>query len=273
MDEFVHQKILRLFNLYLLVGGMPAVVQEYIDTNDLQRVLTVQRSIIELYKQDIARYQQNQKLYINEIFELIPTELNAKNKRFILKNLNEHIKFSRHEDSFIWLKDADMALPVYNVEEPTAPLKLNELRNLFKLFQNDVGLLASQYAQGIQLQILQGDIAINYGAIYENAVAEEFYAHGWKLHYFNSKRQGEVDFLLERDDQIIPIEVKSGKDYERHIALTNILSSETYNIKQAIVLCNANLSTRGNIVYAPIYMTMFMHHSENNAPLIYRPAI
>ena len=270
VDEFIHSKLMQLFNLYLIVGGMPAVVQTYLDTNDLQRVIMEQKSILELYKRDIARYDPEEKLYINDIFELIPSELNSKNKRFILKKLNEHIKFSRNENSFTWLREADMALPVYNVEEPRNPLKLNEQRNLFKLFQNDVGLLACQYANGIQLKILEGEVAVNFGAIYENAVAEELHSHGWKLYYFNSKKQGEIDFLIERDGEIIPIEVKSGKDYQRHNALSNLLSNDEYKIKEALVLCNNNISVKGKILYAPIYMTMFMDKDTSKEPMIYK---
>ena len=273
VDAYIHEKLMRLFNLYLIVGGMPAAVQQYVDTNDLQRVIQEQKAILAFYKKDIANYDPENKLYINDVFDLIPSELNAKNKRFILKRLNEHIKFSRHENSFVWLRDADMALPVYNVEEPRVPLKLNELRNLFKLFQNDVGLLASQYVNGIQLQILQGNVCINNGAIYENAVAQELHAHGWKLYYFNSKKQGEVDFLLENDSEIIPLEVKSGKDYQRHVALKNILSNEEYAIERAIVLCNENIKEDGNILYAPVYMTMFLHHHPAETPLIYHPEL
>lgn len=273
VDAYIHDKLMRLFNLYLIVGGMPAVVQKYADTNDLQHVLQEQRAILALYKRDIARYDPENKLYINDIFDLIPSELNAKNKRFILKNLNEHIKFSRHENSFVWLRDADMALPTYNVEEPRVPLKLNELRNLFKLFQNDVGLLASQYANGIQLQILQGEVCINNGAIYENAVAQELHAHGWKLYYFNSKKQGEVDFLLEQDSEIIPVEVKSGKNYQRHVALSNILDNKEYAIHRALVLNNDNIQQRGNVLYAPVYMTMFIHHRKQAGAIIYHPEL
>ena len=273
VDAYIHEKLIRLFNLYLIVGGMPQAVQTYVDTNDLQRVLLEQQAILTLYRKDIARYDSDNKLYINDIFELIPSELNAKNKRFILKNLNEHIKFSRHENSFVWLRDADTALPTYNVEEPRVPLKLNELRNLFKLFQNDVGLLASQYVGGIQLKILQGDVNINNGAIYENAVAQELHAHGWKLRYFNSKKQGEVDFLLEQDDEIIPLEVKSGKDYQRHSALNNVLKNKEYGIRRAIVLTNDNLSENGNVLYAPIYMTMFLYHQNPQGPMVYKPEL
>lgn len=150
VDELVHAKLMELFRLYLIVGGMPAAVQKYLDSNNLQEVLAEQHAILRLYKRDIAKYDKKNKLDIEEIFDLIPSELNAKNKRFILKNLNENAKFSHFENSFIWLKEAGVALPVYNVEEPVIPLKLSRSRNLFKLFQNDDCLLACQYTDGIQ---------------------------------------------------------------------------------------------------------------------------
>ena len=270
VDTYVHQKMMQLVNLYLLVGGMPAAVQTYLDTNDMQRVMMEQRSILALYKKDIGRYDPEDKLYINDIFDLIPPELNAKNKRFILKNLNEHFKFSRHENSFTWLRDADMALPTHCAEEPKVPLVLSKASNLFKLFQNDVGLLACQYAEGIQLKILQGETNINYGAIYENLTAQELHAHGWSLFYFQNKKQGELDFLLERVTEIIPLEVKSGKDYDRHVALNNVMKNPEYGIREAIVLCNDNLSTRGTVTYAPIYMLMFIEKQKNDGPKIYK---
>lgn len=262
VDAVVHDSMMRVVALYLLVGGMPAVVQTYIDTNDMQAVRAKQEEILKLYHWDIAQYDPENKLYIDDIFELIPSELNAKNKRFILKDLNEHRQFSRHENGFVWLRDAGVALPTYNVEEPRVPLKLSELRSLFKLFQNDVGLLAAQYAQEIAMQILIGKVNINFGAIYENFVAQELKAKGWNLYYFNSKKQGEVDFLLEENGTIRPIEVKSGKDYHRHSALTNLLSTEEYGINEALVLNNGNLEMRGNVLYAPIYMTMFLYKSH-----------
>ena len=270
VDVYVHQKMMQLVNLYLLVGGMPAAVQTYLDTNDMQRVLMEQRSILALYKKDIGRYDPEDKLYINDIFDLIPSELDAKNKRFILKNLNEHFKFSRHENSFIWLRDADMALPTHCAEEPKVPLILSKASNLFKLFQNDVGLLACQYADGFQLRILQGETNINYGAIYENLTAQELHAHGWSLFYFQNKKQGELDFLLEKDAEIIPLEVKSGKDYARHVALNNVMSNPEYGIHEAIVLCNDNVCVRGNITYAPIYMLMFIVKLKDEGPKIFK---
>lgn len=258
VDDFVHQKLMQLFRLYLIVGGMPAAVQKYINTNNLQEVLAEQQAIIRLYKRDITKYDKNHKLYIQEIFDLIPPELNAKNKRFILKNLNENLKFSRYENSFIWLKEAGVALPVYNVAEPAVPLLLSRSRNLFKLFQNDIGLLASQYADGIQLKLLNNEKNINYGSIYENVVAQELHAHGFELYYFNSKKQGELDFVIEKDGQVIPIEVKSGKDYQRHNALTNVLDNSDYEIPSAYVFCNDNVRKSENLLYLPIYMVAFI---------------
>lgn len=270
VDPVVHESMMRVVSLYLIVGGMPAAVQTYIDTNNMRAVQDKQKEILRLYHWDIAQYDPNDKLYINDIFSIVPSELNAKNKRFILKNLNEHRQFSRHENGFIWLRDAGVALPTYNVEQPVAPLSLSKQRNLFKLFQNDVGLLAAQYAEDIPLRILNGDTTINFGALYENFVAQEIKAHGYELYYFNSKRQGEVDFLLENDAQIIPIEVKSGKDYERHRALGNMMKAGDYDIDKAYVLCNDNLKIRDNVIYAPIYMTMFMRRNTDTSPLIYR---
>lgn len=262
IDSIIHRKLMELFRLYLIVGGMPAVVQTYLDTNDIKKVVNKQREILSMYVEDISQYDINNKLYIKDIFNLIPAELNNPNKRFILKNLNENTKFSRLEDSFIWIREAGVAIGVYNIEEPKLPLELAKLRNLFKLFSNDVGLLACQYADGIQLRILNNDIDINYGSIYENAVAEELYSHGLKLYYFNSKKQGELDFVIKLDDKILPIEVKSGKNYLRHNALKNVIENKDYDIEKAYVLYNENIKRVGNIVYLPIYLMMFIKNRE-----------
>ena len=274
VDAVVHDALMKLVHLYLVIGGMPAAVQAYIDTNDLNVVEEKQREILSLYRWDIAQYDTDKKLRINEIFDLVPSELDAKNKRFILKNLNERARFSRYEDSFLWLKDAGVVIPTYNVNKPSSPLKLDEQRNLFKLFLSDVGLLACQYASGIQLKLLSGEVNINYGSIYENLVAQELTAHGFggnehNLYYFNSKKQGELDFVIEQQGHIIPIEVKSGKDYERHNALKNVMESEHYDIEHAYVFTGANLSVRGRIIYLPIYMLMFIQQHPLEEKQIY----
>ena len=201
VDEFVHQKMLELVTLYMIVGGMPSAVQKYLDTNNLRSVLNVQRDIIRTYKRDITKYEKERKLQIEEIYNLIPSELNAKNKRFILKELKEKARFARYESGFLWLKDAGVAIPTYNVEEPKVPLLLNKQRNLFKLFLNDVGLLAAMYGGNIQVCLLN-NLNVNYGAAFENLVAQELYAHGFAidhdLFYFNSKKQGDTSIARSR---------------------------------------------------------------------------
>lgn len=270
VDAIVHEKMMDLFRLYLIVGGMPSVVARYLATNNLQEVTQEQRAILALYRQDIAKYDPNNKLYLEDIFALIPSELNSKNKRFILKNLNENFKFSRYQNSFLWLKNAGVALPTFCVTEPTVPLMLNKSANLFKLFLSDVGLLASMYMDGIQLKLLNREKDINFGSIYENAAAQELKAHGYDLYYFNSKKQGKLDFVIERGGDVLPIEIKSGKDYQRHAALDNVMGNKDYAIPVAFVFQNDNVSVNGRIVYLPIYMLMFLQKEEPLLPQIYK---
>lgn len=271
VDGLVHEKMMELFRLYLIVGGMPEAVNTFLKTNNLKLVEEIQKGIIRLYKKDIAKYDPEHKLYLEEIFTLIPSELNQKNKRFILKNLNENFKFSRYENSFIWLREAGVALPVYCASEPSLPLLLSKSTNLFKLFASDVGLLASMYMDGLQLRILNREVDINFGAVYENVIAQELRAHGFDLYYYNSKKMGELDFLIEYKEKVLPLEVKSGKGYTRHAALSNVLAAENYDIPQGIVLSNENVSTADKITYYPVYMIMFLEKEAAKDDMIYTP--
>ena len=268
VDSFVHEKMMQLFRLYLIVGGMPEAVQEYVNSNDLSAVQLIQKNIIEMYKYDIAKYEQENKLHLTEVLENIPAELNSKNKRFILKNLNEKARFSKYENSFEWLKNAGVALPVYVAEEPHIPLNLSRKVNLFKLFLNDVGLLASMYETGgIQLKILNKEISVNNGAIFENAAAQELKALGYNLFYFISKKLGEIDFLIEYNGEILPIEIKSGSRLTQHSALNNLIN--TYDIKEAFVFGDCNIKQIEKISYFPVYMLMFLMPYKLPEKLIY----
>ena len=129
--------------------------------------------------------------------------------------------------------------------------------------------MAAQYADGIQLQIIKGDKSINYGAVYENAVAQELVAHGLEPYYYNNKKRGELDFVIESGGKVLPVEVKSGKDYESHRALSNIMDCKEYNLAEAIVFNNDNMRVEGKIVYAPVYMTMFLER-DYTAPTCYK---
>ena len=167
-------------------------------------------------------------------------------------------RYDRIKDDFIWLTAAGVAIATYNVSEPVLPLSLNEKASLFKLFLSDVGLLTTIYGKATKLKIVNGEAGINRGGIFENVVAQELTAHGYASYYYVSKKFGELDFVLEHDGHVLPIEVKSGKDYTRHSALDNVLNVEEYGIPEAIVFSSANVSVDGKVVYYPVYMTMFL---------------
>ena len=259
VDEVIHGKIMEMFNLYLIIGGMPAAVEKYRTTGNIDDVMDEHRAIIEQYKLDFTQYEEeNRKLIITHIYELIPAELNEKNKRFMIADIKKGLRYDRVEDSFTWLWKAGVALGVFNTTEPTVPLMLNEKSTLFKLFLSDVGLLTTIYGKACKLKIVSKEKDINKGAVYENVVAQELHAHGYPLYYYNSKKKGELDFVIEHVGQVLPIEVKSGKDYEKHSALDNVMATLEYGIKEACVFTNDNVKADGKLTYFPIYMVMFL---------------
>lgn len=259
VNESVHEKMMQIFNMYLNVGGMPSAVDKFKETKNLELVLKEHNDIISQYKKDFTKYEtEDKKPYLTHIYDLIPAELNSSNKRFNCSNLKKGLKYSRSEANFIWLDSAGVAIPTYNVTEPVLPLLLNEKSSLFKLFLSDVGMLTSMYGKSTKMQILANDQDINNGALYENVVAQELKAHGFKLYYYNSKKYGELDFVIEYKGKVLPIEVKSGKSYQRHSALNNIIDVPNYAIDEAYVLSNYNVEVKGNIIYYPIYMLMFI---------------
>lgn len=269
VSEAVHRSLMENFYKYIIVGGMPKAVQSFIDDGDLNRVMEIQKEIIREYERDFTKYEDRyKKLKLRRIYELIPAEIADKNKRYIFTDLDKNHRPERYESSFEWLDKAGVAIPVYNASAPQVPLKANEKSNLFKLFLSDVGLLTARYGNAMVLSILDGSRNLNCGAVFENVVAQELKAHGYDGYYFNSKKQGELDFVIEHRGRILPIEVKSGKDYTRHSALDNVLSVPEYNIKDAIVFSAENVSVSEGITYLPIYMLMFLNESETPLPVL-----
>ena len=264
VDEFIHKKMLDIFNLYLIVGGMPQAVSIYLETNDLNRVSQVQQDIIRLYRFDFSKYEERYKLKLKEIYDALPGQLDEKNKRFQLNKVGKGMSFNKVENDFLWLKDAGVVIPVYNVSEPKLPLMISENRNLFKLFMSDVGLLTNMYSNYVKMAILNHESSTNNGALFENVVAQELNSKGFSLYYYNSKKMGELDFVVELDGEILPLEIKSGKDYKRHSALNNVLSTENYNIKKALVFSQGNVEVKDKRIYLPIYMIMFLKNKKLN---------
>ncbi len=263
INDALHEKLMQIFRMYLIVGGMPAAVKKFRETKDLEDVVAEHEDIITQYRKDFTKYETEEKrLYLTRIYDLIPAELNAKNKRFNFSDLQKGLRFERSEDDFIWLEKAGVAMSAYNTSEPIVPLQLNEKSSLFKFFLSDVGLLTTMYGKATKLKILNNEEDINCGAIYENVAAQELLAHKYKLFYYNTKSQGEVDLMIEYQGDVLPIEIKSGKTYQRHSALNNLLKIENYTINQAFVFNNYNVEVKNKIVYYPIYMLMFINENE-----------
>lgn len=262
IDSFIHTKLLRLFFIYLIVGGMPEAVSKYIETKDIREVDKIQKDIISLYKEDFTQYEENnKKLKIKAIYDLIPSELNKQNKKFVFTLLDKELKFDRYENSFLWLKDANVALIVYNVDAPISPLLISKRKNIFRLFSSDIGLLTSEYPLETKMELIKENGEINNGAHFENYVAQQLKANGIEPYYCKKKNIGELDFIVEIGGKIIAIEVKSGKSYKTHKALDKFMTSD-YAINHAYVLSTSNIEKTNNITYLPIYMCYLLKEKE-----------
>ena len=259
VNELVHNKMMQHFRRYLVVGGMPQAVQEYVDTGDLNKVSEIQNDIIELYKLDFTKYEEeNRKLMLVAVYDQIPSQLLKQNRRFNFSDIKKGLRFERLEDSFLWHAAAGVAIPVYNATEPRVALNQNAKSSLLKLYSSDVGLLTQQYGSAIRLAILADDSKANLGGIYENAVAQELNTHGFPLYFYNSHKIGELDFVIEQGLSVVPIEVKSGKDYYVHSAISKVVENDEYGVQTAYVLTNYNVSKEEKIINLPVYMCTFI---------------
>ncbi len=267
----VHDKVLGLFKRYLLVGGMPDAVNEYLATHNIVKVREIQESIRVLYGIDASRYEEEsaKKLHIRRIYDMIPSQMENKKKRIIAKEIQNKKgdRFCNYIEEFEYLINSGISIASNAISNPKYPLAESQQKNLLKLYMNDVGMLSSQLYQ-YNVQPIFSDIAgINLGSIYESAVAQELKAHYNKVFYYDNKQKGEVDFLVDDSStmSILPIEVKSGKDYTIHSALNNLMAVPDYHIVSSIVFSNdREIKTKGKILYLPIYYVMFI---ENKIPI------
>lgn len=259
VDDFIHQKLLALFFVYLIVGGMPDAVKKYIETKDIREVDKIQRDIVELYKEDFSQYEhENKKLKLKSIYEIVPAELNKQNKKFVFTMLDKELKFDRYENSFLWLKDAGVVIPVYNAASPVIPLLASKTSNVFRLFSSDIGLLTSAYPAETKIELISQNGEVNNGAHFENAVAQQLLANGLEPYFCKKKNVGELDFLIEMGERVVPIEVKSGKNYKSHKALDNFMDVSEYHLERAYVFSTSNVEKEENIIYLPIYMSYLL---------------
>lgn len=272
LPEAIHEKIMDLFKKYILVGGLPKAVKTFVETHNVTEFRSVQDEIHELYGVDASKYEEenNKRLKIRRIYDMIPSSLENKKKRIVIKDIEDK-KWKRAEDyleEFDYLIHSGVSLEVKAISTPTYPLIENSTKNLLKLYINDVGILSGIYYKNNIKAVMSDMNSINLGAVYETVVAQELKAHGYNLYYYDNKKNGEVDFIIDDVDNLsnIPIEVKSGKDYKVHSALNKFISNKDYNIKQAFVLSNEQkVYTENNITYLPIYYVMFLKNEPSNA--------
>lgn len=263
LDETMHNKMMDLFRKYLLVGGLPDAVNVYLSEKNIQSVREIQSEIHEYYATDASKYDNERKLKIRRIYDLIPSNMENKKKRVVAQRVeNKKGKtFADYEDEFEYLISAGIALNVQAISNPVFPLIESSGKNLLKLYLNDVGILTGiLYGNNIRA-VLGDEKSINLGSVYESVVASELIAHGYKLFYYDNRNKGEVDYLIDDYDSLsaVPIEVKSGKDYTVHSALNTFVKNEDYHIKKAFVLSNERIvKTKGKITYIPIYYVIFM---------------
>ncbi len=267
--DAVHEKMMTLFIQYLLVGGMPDAVSIFAETHNINNVLNIHKNIIELYKMDFTKYEaENKRLQLINIYDLIPAELLKQNRRYIVSDIKKGLHFERIQNSFLWLNNAGVAYPVFNATEPKKPLKASEKQSLFKLYLSDVGMLTSIYGMETKRMLLSRNSNMNAGGIFENAVAQELKSKGFALYYYNSNRLGELDFVVEYNGNSFPIEVKSGKDYTIHSAISNCVANEQYEMQEAFVLADCNLKRDDKITYLPIYMVMFIEKDSGEELIV-----
>ncbi|MCR4620397.1 MAG: AAA family ATPase [Paludibacteraceae bacterium] len=273
LDNSTHNILLKRFQYYLLVGGLPEAVNNYLADRNMVRVRQTHRDIHDLYRIDASQYDKEHKLIIRKIYDLIPSNLENKKKRMVYKNIEGKTgkTFSDYADEFEYLTNSGVALEVSAISNPRFPLAESDQKKLVKLYLNDVGLLTHLLYDLNVNAVLQDIKSINLGTVYESVVAQELVAHGFKLHYYDNKKKGEVDFLI--DDYagltVLPLEVKSGKDYTEHSALTKFIENPEYGISQAIVFSNEReIFTKKGVTYLPIYYCMFIQNEHFNGSII-----
>ena len=269
----VHEFVLELFKKYLLVGGMPDAVNAYRDTRNIVKVREVQRTIRDLYALDAGQYDEEHKLKIKRIYELIPSNLENKKKRLFFSQVEGRPARSKeYMEEIDYLISSGVALEVKAVSNPVFPLTESSRKNLLKLYLNDVGLLTEALYKNNIKAVLSDENGVNLGSVYECAVAMELASLGHSLFYYDNRHKGEVDFLVDNyeDLSVIPIEVKSGKDYKRHSAISAFVQNQDYKVKFGIVLSNSGeIEIKNNLIYLPCYMSMFLRYSGEEEQDIY----
>lgn len=261
-SEGIHKTILGLFKRYLLSGGLPDSVKAFVEAKNVYTMRENQALTYKYYSDDAAKYDKEHSLKIRRIYDYLPSYMKNKVKRIQFKKIEDRPKatMERYQDEFDYLLSSGCVLGAKAISNPVFPLCESASKNLIKLYYNDVGLLTNLLYKNNIDAVLNKDSGVNLGSVYETACAMELSAHGHDLYYFDSKKVGEVDFLINdyENTSILPIEIKSGNDQNNFRAIPKLVK-EPYNLQKGYIFGNENVvSSKSNLVTFPIYMIMFL---------------
>lgn len=264
INESIHQITLRLFQDYLLSGGLPDAVIQYVNNRNVSEMRRVHSEIYGFYNDDCSKYDEEHKLKIKRIYNLLSSNMANKVKRIQFKKVEDkdNSNLEKYEDEFDYLFDSGISLPSRAVSNPVFPLTESRSKNLLKVYYNDVGILTNILYRNNIDAVLNKDKGINLGSVYETAAAMELIAHGHELYYFDSKKVGEVDFLINdyNNLHVLPVEIKSGNDQTNFRAIPKLVDPDgNYKIPLGFVFGNKNVVKKeNNLITLPIYLIMFL---------------
>lgn len=256
VPQAMHERMMELFKEYIVVGGMPRVVNDFVKNHNFANVLKIQKAIISDYEDDIAKYADgSEKAKARACFLSIPKHLSKDYKKFRYSLVMPSGSSRKYAGSLMWLYDAGIINFCHNLEIPQLPLEENSKSDTFKVYMRDTGLLVAMLDEGTQEDIIDGNLGIYKGAIYENIIGDVLAKKGKKLYYFEYNSTLEVDFFIRYERVITAIEVKSSGN-SKSKSLETLM--EKYGVKKGIKLAPSNYGKKGEIDIFPIYMAMFL---------------
>jgi uncharacterized protein len=262
VPDGIHRALMELLYRYVVVGGLPAVVNEFLDTKNIGKVYRMQRDLLEEYEDDMVKYAEDKdKPYIRECFESIPRQLAKENKKFQYSLIKNGGRSSVYQGSLQWMEDAGMIKRCYNTSTTELPLDGNAIEDCFKVYVTDIGILMSMLDFGTQADILKGNLLGYKGAIFENLMADYLCKNGRKLYYFHRDSGLEIDFLLRHNGKCAPLEVKANTGKTK--SMTTVLKNqEVYHLAEGLKLGNYNVGRSGNILTLPLYMGFLLREDS-----------
>ena len=258
VPEALHKRMRQLLLQYTVVGGMPDAVQTFVDTHQMQEVLSIQRNIVRSYEDDMIKYAEpRDKSHIRECFESIPLQLSRENKKFQYSVVKKGATASKYAGSLQWIEDAGIIRRCYNLSVPELPLDGNAIPEMFKVYMQDCGLFVSMLEDGTQFDILQGNLYGYKGAIFENLIADIFTKMGRKLYYFRKDSGLEVDFVIRWKGGATLVEVKASSGNTKSTK-TILRNPEKYHVNRAIKLGDYNVGEADGILTLPLYLAFLL---------------